>query len=132
VRTTGLSVATEFDLLNPNILLFDGEGPDARFAGVSYVTSGGAPEGFIGDDDTWHGHSSVCLAGGTVVSLIEEGSSVWLSESECAERGGNVLPLGGAEQMMHLWIGPGYLETGPIMAHDHPLLLDGYNPQLAE
>jgi hypothetical protein len=44
---SGLSVAAPFDMLNPNVLLFDGEGPDAKFAGVSYVVADdveGSPE----------------------------------------------------------------------------------------
>jgi hypothetical protein len=130
VRRSGLFVpsAAEFDPMQPNILLFDGDGPDAKFAGLSYVVKG-VPDGFTGDYDSWHYHTSVCLAQGTVVSLIEEGSPVWLSEGDCKARGGNVLPLAGGDEMMHLWIGPGYIDTGPIMSHDHPLLLDGYHPK---
>ena len=120
--------ATTFELLKPNILLYDGDGPDAKFAGVSWVMAGAAPEGFTGGFDVWHAHSAVCLAEGGVVSLIEENSDVWLSESDCLDKGGRLMPLGG-DEMMHLWIGPGYIDTGPIMSHDHPLLLDGFNPK---
>jgi hypothetical protein len=127
VRQSGLEVGT-FDMLAPNILLYDGEGPDAKFAGLSYVVKNTPPEGFAGPYDVWHAHSAVCLIGGVVSSLIEENSDVWLSESDCLGRGGRLLPLG-ADQMMHLWIGPDYINSGPIMSHDHPLLLDGYDPQ---
>jgi len=44
--------------------------------------------------------------------------------------GGQVLPIGNAE-MIHLWIGPDYIDDAPIFAHDHPELLGGYNPQPA-
>jgi hypothetical protein len=126
VKGTAFSGASTFDLMNPNILLFDGEGPDARFAGVSYVVDGD-PQGFTGAYDTWHAHTSVCLEGGTVVSLSEERSPVWLSESESTARGGRVLPLAN-DNMMHLWIGPGYM-NGPIFAHDDAKLLDGFSPK---
>ena len=116
-----------FDRLNPNILLFDGDGPDAKFAGVSYVLPT-VPEGFSGPYDSWHSHASVCLQGGTVVSLTEENSPVWLTESECRARGWSVLPLANAE-MMHLWIGPEYIDGAAIFAHDNPKLYDGYNPR---
>lgn len=117
-----------FDLLAPNILLYDGEGPDAEFAGVSYVVKNTAPDGFTGPYDVWHAHAEVCTVGGLVTSLIEDDSDIWLSESDCLARGGRLYPLAN-DQMMHLWIGPDYITTGPIMSHDHPLLLDGYNPQ---
>ena len=128
IRGNVLNGAATFDLLNPNILLFHGDGPDAKFAGVSYTVAD-EPEGFTGDEDVWHSHSSVCRQGGSIVSLSEEGSPVWLSESECTARGGQVFPLSNAE-MMHLWIGPDYIDRAPIFAHDHPDLYDGYNPKL--
>ena len=127
IKTTAFSGAATFDLLNPNILLFDGDGPDAKFAGVSYVVAE-TPEGFTADYDTWHAHASICFQGGNIVSLSEDNSAVWLSESECAARGGQVRPLDN-DQMMHLWIGPEYIDGAPIFAHDHPKLYDGYNPR---
>jgi hypothetical protein len=124
----GLSVAAPFDLLNPPVLLFDGDGPDAKFAGVSYIVAEESPEGFTGNYDFWHFHPSVCSRGGSIVSLSEEGSEVWYSESECVAAGGQVTPLV-ADNMMHLWIGPEYMDSAPIFAHDHPKLFDGYNPK---
>lgn len=118
--------AATFDLLNPNILLFHGEGPDARLAGVSYVLAD-EPEGFTGDHDTWHSHSSVCMQGQGMITLTEEDSPVWFSEPECTAAGGRVLALDN-DQMMHLWIGPDYIDEAPIFAHDHPALYDGYRP----
>ena len=127
LRSASFSGATSFDPLNPNIMLFDGEGPDAKFAGVSYIVLG-TPEGFAGGDDVWHAHTSVCIQGGTITSLSEDGSPVWLSETECRAVGGQVLPIGNAD-MVHLWIGPDYIDGAPIFAHDHPALLDGYDPK---
>src|SRR5262249_37372933 len=91
VRTNILDASSPFDPLKPNILRFDGEGPDAKFAGVSYLVSGKAPQGFIGPYDSWHTHTSVCVKGGTIVSLNEPGSTVWYSEPECVAAGGLVL-----------------------------------------
>ena len=123
----GFNAAATFDRLNPNILLFDGDGPDAKFAGVSYILNL-VPEGFTGPYDSWHSHKSVCSQGATIMSLTEENSPVWLTESECAARGWTVRPLAN-DQMMHLWIGPEYIDGAAIFAHDHPLLYDGYNPR---
>ncbi len=124
---TGFSAEGAFDFLHPNALLYDGDGPDAKFAGVSYIMAGGVPEGFTGKYDSWHLHESVCVKGGTVVSLSDPSSDVWLSDSECVARGGRVLAIA-QDQMMHLWIGPGYFKEAPIFAHDHPKLLDGFLP----
>ena len=128
VRTNILDASGSFDLLHPNILLFDGEGPDAKFAGVSYLIGGKAPKGFAGPYDSWHSHTSVCIKGGTIVSLNENGSSVWYSEPECVAAGGAVLPLA-SDEMLHVWIGPDYIKGAPIFAHDHPALLNGYDPK---
>ena len=123
---TSLSIAVPFDLLKPNILLYDGDGPDAKFAGVSYVVAGDV-EGFTGDFDSWHSHKSVCIHGSGIVSLSEDDSPVWLSESECTAKGGRVMPLAN-DKMMHLWIGPGYTDA-PIFAHDNPKLFTSFNPK---
>jgi len=118
----------EFEVMEPNILLYDGDGPDALFAGVSY-TMAVEPEGFSGPYDSWHAHGSICIrAGEGVISLTEEDSGVWLDEDECVDRGGDIMPLSSAE-MIHVWIGPGYMCEAPIFAHDHPALYDGYHPQ---
>lgn len=121
----GFSVAQPFDLMHPSVLLYDGEGPDARFAGVSYVVADDI-EGFTGPYDSWHSHPSVCMGTGGI-TLTEDNSAYWYSESECTARGGRVLPIA-ADHMMHLWIGPGYTDA-PIFAHDNPRLYDGYYPK---
>ena len=126
IKTAAFSGAATFDLLNPNILLFDGDGPDAKFAGVSFVVAK-QTEGFTGPYDFWHSHKSVCIQGGSINSLSEDNSPVWLSESECVARGGSVRPLSN-DLMIHVWIGPGY-RGAPIFAHDNPKLYDGYNPK---
>ena len=124
----GVPATPTFDLLEPNMLLYDGEGPDAAFAGVSYSTnSATAPEGFTGPYDVWHSHPTACFKGGAVVSLTEDDSDVWLSESDCTARGGSVQPIPG-DLMLHVWIGPGYRDA-PIFAHDNPKLYDGFKPQ---
>jgi len=129
VRTNIVGLSSPFDMKEPNILLFDGEGPDAKFAGVSYIVGGArAPKGFAGSYDGWHTHTSVCFKGGTVVSLNESGSSIWYSEPECIAAGGTVIPLA-SDQMLHVWIGPDYINGAPIFAHDHPKLYNGYDPK---
>lgn len=116
-----------FDPLRPDNLIFDGDGPDAKLAGVMYFL-GYKPEGFAGPYDVWHEHDAACVANGITVSLIEESSPIWLSESECRARGGRVQGTAG-NWMLHVWIGPDYIDYAPIFAHDHPMLYDGYVPK---
>jgi hypothetical protein len=124
----GFLAGNGFDLEHPNIMLFDGEGADAKFAGVSYIVAGATPEGFAGPYDVWHRHSAVCFAAGLVISEGEnEGSPIDLSDAGCKAHGGIMFPISYLS-MIHLWIGPGYLGKAPIMAHDHKLLYDGYRP----
>ena len=122
----GLSVAEPFHLFRPPILLYDGEGPDAKFAGISYVVKGNVT-GFAGCYDVWHTHKSVCIDSQHRITLTEPDSWRWYSESECRAHGGLVMPLA-ADKMIHVWIGSGYTNA-PIFAHDNPRLYDGYYPK---
>ena len=70
----------------------------------------------------------MCTKGGGIVSLTDDNSDVWYSEDECVAAGGRVMPIVN-DNMMHLWIGPGYMQGVPIFAHDNPGLFDGYNPK---
>jgi hypothetical protein len=63
-------VTKPFDPGHPAMLLYDGEGPDARLLGLSYYTATAgttAPTGFAGTNDRWHRHFGDCYAGGFVV-----------------------------------------------------------------
>jgi hypothetical protein len=124
--TGSLSVAQPFDLLHPNALLYDGEGPDAKFAGVSYIVAGNV-EGFTGCYDFFHSHPSICIDNRGRITLTEPDSPFWYSEGECRAHGFKVLKLPG-DKMLHVWIGPGYTDV-PIFGHDNRWLYDGYSPK---
>jgi len=125
--TGALSVAKPFDLLHPNALLYDGEGPNAKFAGVSYIVAGNV-EGFTGCYDYFHSHPSICIDNKGNITLTEPHSPFWYSEGECRAHGFEVVKLPG-DKMLHVWIGPGYTDV-PIFAHDNHWLYNGYNPKL--
>jgi hypothetical protein len=112
-----------FDLQNPEILLYDGEGPDAPIAGVSWLISGPDPEGFDGDFDVWHRHAAVCFANGLVIGELDghEGSAINMTDQQCTAAGGIVFPIDNLT-MLHVWVGEGYEDGVPIFAHDHPKL----------
>ena len=57
---TKTSLVGQFDPSNPSELLYDGDTPDAKIVGLSFLLlhPGGPPEGFAGPNDMWHQHSS--------------------------------------------------------------------------
>ncbi|HEX5614190.1 MAG TPA: hypothetical protein VFZ83_03450 [Acidimicrobiia bacterium] len=112
-----------FDVRAPEILLYDGEGPDAPIAGVSYLLDGEDPAGFDGEFDAWHRHNGVCFADGLVIGEIDghEGSRISMTEEQCTAAGGLSFPIANLT-MLHVWVGEGYEGEAPIFAHDHPML----------
>lgn len=96
----------EFDIDNPAMLLYDGDGPDAQVVGVShYITSDEEPDAdFTGPNDHWHRHVGLCLRpheGNVMVA-----GATTLTEDQCAARGGSK-NNGESSYMNHVWIVPG-------------------------
>jgi hypothetical protein len=112
-----------FDVRDPEILLYDGEGPDAPIVGLSYLVSGPDPEGFTGKWDTWHRHEAVCFAGGYVIGELDghEGSKINMTEEACQAAGGRAFPIKNLT-MLHVWMKPGYESANGVFSHDHPEL----------
>lgn len=125
---TGFLSDYEFDSASPNVLLFDGEGPDAKIAGASFILTDPAPEGFVTDLDVWHAHVGVCfdVAQGVVIGEIDghAESTISFTTEDCRDRGAVAFPIADLK-MIHLWVGPDYIDDGPVFAHDHPKLYDG-------
>lgn len=94
----------EFDIAEPEMLLYDGNAPDANIVGLSYyiIHEGDAEptQGFTGPNDHFHRHEGLCQGPGGVI-----GDST-LSEEECAARGGRKAN-GSKGWMNHTWIVPG-------------------------
>jgi hypothetical protein len=127
------------DPARPFYLQYDGDGPDARLAGMSWYVvrfEPGPPPGPAGDNDHWHSHETLCYSGiGTVV-----GNEI--DDAECARRGGVTVewPYG---WMLHAWIVPGYESrfdvfaesfgcvrgTGPYAPPDDPCYRDFTHPE---
>jgi hypothetical protein len=121
------------DPAHPWYLQYDGNGPDAKLAGMSWyvVNFAGPPAGLAGDNDWWHTHTEICYS--TVGWAI--GNEI--SDEECALRGGRnmIWPFG---WMVHAWIVPGYENhydvfggafgcvkgTGPYAPPDDPCYLN--------
>lgn len=118
-----LGMDGRFDVREPEILLFNGEGPDAPIAGVSYLLSGPDPEGFAGKWDVWHRHDAVCFARGLVIAEVggHQGSRIDMSREECKAQGGMIFPLSNLT-MLHVWMKDGFESTAGVFSHDHPEL----------
>jgi hypothetical protein len=112
-----------FDVREPEILLFDGEGPDAPIVGLSYLVSGPNPDGFTGKWDTWHRHEAVCFAGGYVIGELggHDDSRINMTESACQAAGGRSFPIKNLT-MLHVWMTPGFESANGVFSHDHPEL----------
>jgi hypothetical protein len=116
-----VGVDGRFDVRDPEILLFDGEGPDAPIAGISYLQSGPDPQGFTGKWDVWHRHQAVCFAGGLVIAEVggHPGSRIDMSREQCTARGGLTFPIGNLT-MLHVWMKKGFESSAGVFSHDHP------------
>jgi hypothetical protein len=125
---TGFLEDYSFDAANPNVLLFDGEGPDAKIAGASFILTEPNPEGYAGDLDVFHYHYGVCFDMKTFLVIAEvdghEGSKISMTKEQCEAKGATAFPIADL-YMIHVWVAPDYIEDAPVFAHDHPKLYDG-------
>jgi hypothetical protein len=93
-----------FVLDEPEMLLYDGDGPTASIVGLSYyILKDGneePTEGFTGDNDHYHRHVGLCIRDGVVAA----GSNT--TDEQCGALGGDKAD-GAAGWMSHVWITPG-------------------------
>jgi len=112
----------KFNIDEPEMLLYDGNGPDAHIAGLSYYVSlqgdNQPSQGFTGDNDLYHRHLGLCTsrAGGVI------GDST-TSEEECKAAGG-FKAGGGSGWMSHAWVVPGCESPWGVFSGINPLLDD--------
>jgi hypothetical protein len=128
-----------FDIDNPGMLLYDGDGPDARIVGIShYLLSDEYPEaGFTGPNDHWHRHVGLCMAQVNGLPRVVGGTS--LTDEQCQARGGRT-SSGTDGYMSHTWVVPGcesdwglFSGANPAIvtrgaSGDDPLELDNTDP----
>lgn len=109
-------VTDQFDPDKPNMLMYDGNGPNAKLTGMVWVVDSGhmPPEGFPGDNDHWHAHEKLCFTPGEFIV----GDNI--SDAQCTARGG--VNRDTSEQwMVHVWL-PTYAgwQATDIFNKDHP------------
>ncbi len=108
-----------FDIDQPEMLLYDGDGPEANVVGVSYYLlhqSDYEPtQGFTGPNDHFHRHIGLCVGTGGVISDSAT------TEEECAAQGGRKQSSSGG-WMNHVWIVPGCESPWGMFSGASPLL----------
>lgn len=108
-----------FDIAKPEMLLYDGDGPEASIVGLSYYLihqSDYEPtQGFTGPNDHFHRHIGLCVGAGGVIG------DTTLTEEECAALGGRK-QVGSGGWMNHVWIVPGCESPWGMFSGASPLL----------
>jgi hypothetical protein len=90
-----------FDPRTPEVLQFDGSGPDAKLVGFDYyvrTSTGRPPEGFTGTNDWWHHHPLICFRK-TDAAMV--GFNV--SNNSCTSMNGINVNMSNY-YMLHVWI----------------------------
>ncbi len=96
-------VHRRFDAAHPAMLLFDGNGLNAKLAGLSYfVQSLNVPLGFVDGHANWHRHVGLCIVNGRLVA------EQVVRRSAC-DGGNGALIAGRDVWMAHLWTVPGWV-----------------------
>ncbi len=110
-----------FKVDEPEMLLYDGEGPDAHIVGLSYyMRHDGDTEptqGFTGPNDHFHRHVGLCSS---VKTGIVVGDSTTTPE-QCAALGGRKAN-GSGGWMSHAWVVPGCESPWGVFSAASPIL----------
>ena len=118
---TRTNIDTHFDHSKPEFLMYSGEEPDSELVGFAWYVKAPKdqpPEGFIGDNDWWHRHDSLCFQTQPMLVVGEN-----LNENKCSERGGENVNL---EEywMVHAWVVRPWLTHEDVFTNHHPCLTD--------
>jgi hypothetical protein len=109
----------EFDIEEPEMLLFDGNADTAQVVGLSYYIINPGEEqptvGFTGDNDLYHRHIGLCMKDGVVIADTST------TDAECEALGGH---KGGGEGgwMSHAWVVPGCESPWGVFSAANPVL----------
>jgi hypothetical protein len=108
-----------FDVAQPEMLLYDGNGPNARIVGLSYELYHEADTeptvGFAGRNDRYHRHTTLCMKDGVTI-----GDST-MTKEQCEALGGEIFD-GRYYWMSHAWVVPGCESPWGVFSQINPLL----------
>ena len=107
----------EFVPGEPEMLLYNGNEPTSELVGLSYGMWGeNPPEGFVGPNDSWHTHPSLCTVGGTL-GVGPDHTTPEMCSSIGGEKGN-----GGRMHMTHLWQVPGWESPWGLFSGENAML----------
>jgi hypothetical protein len=114
----GLLMSNGFDPGKPEMLLYNGNAPTSELVGLSYAVLGDEPpEGFVGPNDEWHEHPSLCIVGTLVVGPDST------PEEMCDSVGGSKgMPWKKPMWMGHLWQVPGWESPWGLFSGENPVV----------
>lgn len=102
-----------FDPTRPDVLQYDGNGPNAKLVGFDYYVrtdTGLPPEGFPGNNDWWHHHPWICHRKSDAKQIAFN-----VTDSKCTSLGGVNVKLSNY-YMLHMWVIPGQVFTPDVYA----------------
>ena len=107
-----------FDPARPEMLLYNGNETTSVLVGFSYaVLAEDPPEGFVGPNDQWHVHPSLCIVGTLVVGPDST------PEDMCASIGGRKgMGFDHPMWMAHLWQVPGWESSWGLFSGENPVV----------
>jgi hypothetical protein len=113
-----LLTADGFDPAKPEMLLYNGNEPTSELVGLSYAVLGDeAPAGFVGPNDEWHVHPSLCIVGTLVVGPDST------PDEMCESIGGHKgMPFEKPMWMGHLWQVPGWESPWGLFSGENPVV----------
>ncbi|HMG42823.1 MAG TPA: hypothetical protein VK611_15940 [Acidimicrobiales bacterium] len=107
-----------FDPAAPEMLLYNGNSPSSELVGVSYAMFGAQPgpnDGFVGANDEWHEHPSLCVLGVLVVGPDH-------TPDDLCETVGAFKLRGNSLWMSHLWQVPGWESQWGLFSGENPAI----------
>ncbi len=108
-----------FDPAHPEVLQYDGNGPNAKLIGFDYYVrtdTGLPPEGFEGNNDWWHHHPWICFRQTTGQSI-----NFNVSDATCNAQGGININMSNY-YMLHAWVKQEMVYTPDVYAGMMPCL----------
>jgi hypothetical protein len=108
----------EFNPAEPEMLLYNGNEPTSELVGLSYgMLADEPPEGFVGPNDEWHVHPSLCIIGTMVVGPDSTPADM------CASVGGRKgMGFDKPMWMGHLWQVPGWESSWGLFSGENPAI----------
>jgi hypothetical protein len=111
-----------FDPAHPEVLQYDGNGPDAKLVGFDYyvrTNTGLPPAGFPGTNDWWHHHPKICMRK-TDAAMIGFNTT----DSNCTSMNGINVNMANY-YMLHVWVVPDMTFEPDVYAGMMPCISGG-------